>query len=284
MSKYDRFLDIHLTSSTGWYDFATEIELTAQYAIDKELSLYNGQFLRFYRSPIFYGKKGGGWVFPDAAGIDVLPDRGFVATVVPLDQLKERDPSYQKLIAWVSDTDHIGKVRFNCHGQPGGIMVMNKDAIGVREPTAQPANMLSYFLANNGMKQLKLERWRDYYRSMGISHGISTVNLNFCYGGLAGATLPSAVDDVASWLGKLGYKFVRITGSVARMATESEKGAGRVIEGREEETFIKGLGPVKAREQINSVAGMNLTYRQDQPEQRIKFSRAGPELKRVALS
>ena len=210
--KPDRFWDVFVTGSSGWYDFAGAILDQASYTAGKLSS-----------TPVFLIDDSS---IPDIKGTlsrgntssSSLPDTGYVASAVSITDIRNHtfNLDVKNAVEWVSDTYHVGKIRINAHGDTdGGIMFMHRSN-GDKSPDLCHFFRIADWLEANKLKHLDL---RGMWRTLGKAHGISTINLAVCHSSKTRDSqaaniglLLSGVDQVAERLKKLDYTSISVTG------------------------------------------------------------------------
>lgn len=213
MADYDRFWDLHISAQSGWYDFATLIETQGvqQWVAHREQlpDALNLITPRFAMGPTF--------IYPVPLGSTPLPHTGWVASMVRIDQIlnRQRDKDFQALVAWVDSPVHVGKLRVNVHGNLDGTFTM-----GDRRHVY--GDQLIDWLAAN---QLKEVQWTSSGKKR--SSGLVTLALFACYSarygaesvagganGTSGSLVPgSAMARVVSGLRRHKLHGIEVTGS-----------------------------------------------------------------------
>src|SRR5579864_6205715 len=121
MSDYDRFWDIHLTASNGWYDFAKTIRESALYHLSRQR--IEGEVV-ILTSEL----RGAGIVHSFPVDNDRLPAKnGVVASCISIDNVMAHkiDDGTKHLVSWINDKNYKGKIRLNSHGDAGGHICMS---------------------------------------------------------------------------------------------------------------------------------------------------------------
>lgn len=223
MASYDRYLELHITGTNGFYDFAPSIRDQRTYQ-----SNTHGARLPTTRTlvaPDDLRMPGPIHALPLPPD---LPDAGYVASMVTVTDLAARTihPTTQALAAWVNDPAHIGKLRVNAHGDGVGQIGM-ADGTGALFPvTWVNASEIVAWLAANGLAAIPTARG-DSLAGSKNQRGLITVNLAVCMGGRSGVTPAtmnflqtnsnpapgSAVDQIARACAARGMTGIEVTGS-----------------------------------------------------------------------
>lgn len=141
---YQRFWDLHVTASNGWYDFA---QLLGRFAIHQYTR--HPDTMRKTRIAIEPGISPVPCiVHPQPIG--GLPPTGYVSTVVRTTELQTLTATdeFGRLLSWVNEPGQRGKLRFSAHGDGGGHLGM-RDGAGNFEKVH--ASTLSAWLSANGL-------------------------------------------------------------------------------------------------------------------------------------
>jgi|GEM_PF-5460870 len=211
MPAYSRFWEIHLTADDGWYDFVANIGSQGRYQTQK---IRGGQLLNLI-SP--EDAPAPTWLTAKPTPM-ALPQTGYIASAVKIGEVDGavRSEDVRRIIEWVNDPEHIGKIRVNSHGMPGGRLQMNKAPFS-GDATQTMAARLAFWLAANGLSQHGSNPlWRSIVASVMRPTGVATICLAICRGGVAatvGSELRSAVDQLVDQLKTLGLRDIYITGS-----------------------------------------------------------------------
>jgi hypothetical protein len=82
-----------------------------------------------------------------------LPKTGLIASVVRIPDVdhKKEDNDIKRLVEWVNDPNHAGKVRFNAHGDDGGKVLMYTDSTEKRHDWVTADELVNWLVAN-GLK------------------------------------------------------------------------------------------------------------------------------------
>jgi hypothetical protein len=203
---YDRYLDVLVTGSNGWYDFVQAFQPQSAYMRTK---MGGGSSIAVTMPPNTLK----GIV---TAGTATLPTTGYVAAAISITEISAgtQRPEIQRLIGWVGDTSYAGKLRINCHGDPdGSVMFMNTDAAGTGKELCLYYR-IGEWLQKNGLAMPST--WKKWTSS---KRGLSTINLAVCHSArprVASASsvgiTGSGVEQVSQYLNGLGYTGISVTG------------------------------------------------------------------------
>jgi hypothetical protein len=224
MTTPDRFWDVLVTADDGWYDFAGSIELQADYTANRMRDKLPSDGdapaapTISVQRPIPAGK---GIIRADVVPAQ-LPAKGYVALPIKIGDIRRpsRDPVAARLVEWVNDTSHVGKLRINCHGEPtGGLMFMKSPQ---RSVDACFFRSIASWLKLHGLRNGMMSR--QFCRSQGWGHGLSTITLSVCHSALprqpsaASNEARSGVEQVAETLVEEGCDGIEVTGHVAPLS------------------------------------------------------------------
>lgn len=231
----DRFLDIHLLSRDGWYDFGANIQSGQAYQSGK-----NGSELGPDHQILVTAPAGGGNATLLKAKTSP-PERGFIAIGVRIDELEQnqvRNDEYAQLIEWVSDPSHKGKLRLNAHGAGAGHIYMHNSKInqgGARKVDDILIGHFPLWLQTHSLKQkpTKTHLWGLLQSNSPVrERGLVTICLALCHAanpdpiGLGKSALPdfSCVDLVSLLLRDRGFLGIEVTGGMTESSVAlSEK-------------------------------------------------------------
>ena len=110
------------------------------------------------------------------------PTRGHVAMIEKLDAVKDhkRSERVTRLIKWVNDEAHLGKIRINCHGDGRGQVGMPSKSGD--ELYVGAAHLVAWLLAN-GLTDVAN---RSKKRRSNENRGLATISLALCMAGMSG--------------------------------------------------------------------------------------------------
>ena len=213
--RYDRFWDIHVTGSNGWYDFAGAIPDMADYTVNRMGGYLNAPgSVRLIANPL-----------PNVRGVlaaaplaGPLPDQGYVASMVSITDIQNQAvaPTVQAILNWVGNAYHSGKIRINCHGDTdGGLLFMHTDAAR-SNPDVCFFGSIADWLAANGLPKVA---FRSMWRKLGKNFGLATISLAVCHSSKARGSqvglypdIMSGVDQVVARLQEHGYSSISVSG------------------------------------------------------------------------
>lgn len=205
---YDRYLDVLITGSNGWYDFVQAFQPQSAYMKTK---MRGGSSIAVTMPPNTLK----GIV---TAGTATLPTTGYVAAAISITEISNgtQRPETERLIGWVGDTSYAGKLRINCHGDPNGsVMFMNTNAAG----TASGKELCLYYMIGEWLKKNGLAMPTTWKKWTSSKRGLSTINLAVCHSARPRvASAPSVgitesgVEQVSQYLNRLGYTGISVTG------------------------------------------------------------------------
>ncbi|ACJ00100.1 hypothetical protein [Rhodospirillum centenum] len=221
MPDYTRYLDVFLTHSSGWYDFAGEVLEQANHQ-----TAAHGLAQQVLIAGVPAAGTPGGAVLTPQLPTPALNVSGYVGVVVPVAHIAGAvvNPAYQQYVQWVGDTGQIGKIRINSHGDGQGHFLMYDQAHAASD--AANAAQLVAWLAANGLPQPTIGLVDTVFGNK-ASNGLVTLAFAFCMAArgpgegasqslLSGALSPgpnSAVADAVTALRAQGWRGVEVTGS-----------------------------------------------------------------------
>lgn len=224
--KYDRYWDIHISANNGWYDWAPYIRANAAYQSGK---------VRPGSQPLFLTTSSP--VPGPIADVPIppagLPDTGVVASVIKVQLLDSRNPvpalkaaELTALVRWIDDRSHVGKLRLNAHGDPGGAgVIFMGDRLQGTAGRQQDAALVGGFvelLRAHGLQtssRLNLSTYHSWFGKGGTvgRGGLCTINLAICHssrsGVLGGNATISGVEQIARSLKNDRVYGIEVTGS-----------------------------------------------------------------------
>ncbi len=162
-TRFDRYWDLFLTDDRGEFDFTTLIStLAALQGVDRNATATGNQLKTqrsFLRVEVFNGI-----FFPpppqppvripgriSALPVSDLPaGRGYVASTATLRDISiaKGDNDVLRLVTWINDPRFTGKLRFSCHGIPGGKLAMGRQGV-----TMIDAQQVVDWLRANGLTE-----------------------------------------------------------------------------------------------------------------------------------
>ena len=177
---YTRYLDLHVTASDKWY---------GERAADIALQLANPRLLPKQDRTLVYGKR----VLHNASmDGSAFPETGYVvdAVVVPHIQQNLSNDYLERLIKWISNKDHIGKMRISAHGSEFGRLVVRRASRAEEKASGEE---IASWLKECGLKPMDTA-------SSGIQNvkGLVALCVAICYAGRHGETPPSVAADGAA--------------------------------------------------------------------------------------
>jgi hypothetical protein len=152
-----------------------------------------------------------------------LPNTGYIASVVSLNDVAAQTESgdVRRLVQWINDSDHVGKIRFFAHGNQSGQVSMPTGSSNKDWDRVWPQDLVKW-LCQNGLAQkdqgFLSDLGRKVARVVSQLKGLVTVCLHFCYAGKQTpehgqpTLLRSAVDRVAQELTNANLRSIKVTG------------------------------------------------------------------------
>jgi hypothetical protein len=224
MADYDRYWELHITGTNGFYDFAPSIRDQQRYQMATHGTKLTGK--RLLLNPKDHVRPG--IVQRKPIGDKGLPAQGYVASCLTVIDMASgiKDPDDRAIIAWVNDPGHIGKVRVNAHGNGMGQIGMADGAPPDFRVFYRNANEIVSWMVANGLAPVGSPSQKSLAGSKN-SRGLITFNLAVCMGARHDkepATLNywqtnstpapgSAARLIAEALGKAGLKGIEVTAS-----------------------------------------------------------------------
>ena len=206
-SKYTRFWDIHISGSSGKYDFVNDIGSQKSHQETK----YNN--LKNYKNYIIASS--GKHIRP-APITSSLPNEGYITSCITTTDILSHIYSRENrdLVDWVSDNSCRGKIRINCHGDGNGKLGMEHEYFF--------ASDIAQWLINCGLHNAVFTK-----RGEERANGLITVNLAACmvarydvvtakFSSLESKTsyaLDSAIDRFVKEMRTNGHYGLAVTGS-----------------------------------------------------------------------
>ena len=219
----DRFLDIHILARDGYYDFGANIKSGQSYQSAKAGGNLGPKNEILVEAPI-----GGGKAIQKEVP-KVLPDKGFIAMGLKISELtnsKKVNDGHARLISWVSDPEHKGKLRINSHGAGAGRIYMHKEKknlAGKNMVDECHIGNLPQWLKSHTLqeKPKKNEPWLWVIPSTSVvrERGLVTICLCLCHAADKKYTSGniedlSCVDTVALLLKQHGFTGIEVTGAM----------------------------------------------------------------------
>jgi hypothetical protein len=223
MPNYDRFWELHITGTNGYYDFAPSINdqrtyQTAQHAAQLPASCMLVTPTNLVAPGIITG-------LPSPP--QGLPNQGYVASALTIQDMATPVVShqFQELVAWINDAGHLGKMRVNAHGDGMGQIGMSDGVAPLPVHYRDAASLVAWMVAN-GLAPAGGPTVRSLAGSK-QSRGLVTLNLAVCMGGRYDVTpaslnlwqtnsspaLNSAADRIARAFGQNRLSGIEITAS-----------------------------------------------------------------------
>ena len=223
MADYDRYWELHVTGTTGFYDFAPSIRDQRAYQLNTHGAHLPGHATLVWPDDLNIPGVINPLLLPPA-----LPDAGYVASMVTVTDLGAHTvhATTQALAAWINDPAHKGKLRVNAHGNGVGQIGMADGTGPIYPVTYVNAAEIVTWLAANGLAAIVTTRTGSLAGDKN-RHGLVTVNLAVCMGGRSGTTPASlnfmqtnsdpapgsAVDGIARAFAAHGMRGIEVTGS-----------------------------------------------------------------------
>jgi len=156
MAEYDRFWELHITGTNGYYDFAPSIRDQANH----QLEAHDDKLVakRLLVTPKDH--RGPGIISRVANGVKGLPPQGYVATCLSVIDMATptNTPDDRALVAWINDPAHVGKLRINAHGNGMGQFGMADGAGADFKVFYRDADAVVAWLAANGLAPVATAR------------------------------------------------------------------------------------------------------------------------------
>lgn len=156
--KYERFLDLFLTSDNNIFD------------LNHQINQYQEHFRVKYPTQKCY-------INIDAAHhkiyplpITEYPNIGYISYCLKLNDIENGilTDETRKLVRWISDPTSTGKIRINCHGDGEGNFAMYTDEL--------KANLFVEWLITAGLRKPNTQS----YQNVKNANGLLTINLSGC--------------------------------------------------------------------------------------------------------
>jgi hypothetical protein len=147
--KYTRILDLHITAEDGWYEFAGDIDDMTEYSTDRsadkgcELDVVYMRTLQKGLPPH------GACVEMGQAGQELPRHAGLVHCPISVKDLRSiqndnaRPGALVQALNWVSDKEHVGKIRINAHGDESANFCMSRTPVMVWNEELQKLVMIA---------------------------------------------------------------------------------------------------------------------------------------------
>jgi hypothetical protein len=224
MASYDRYWELHLTGTNGFYDFAPSIRDQQRYQMNTHGATLPSK--RLLVNPKDHNAPG--IIHSKPIGIKGLPDQGYVASCLAVSDMASavQDTDTQAIVAWINDPGHIGKMRVNAHGNGMGQIGMADGPPPNFQVFYRNATEIVAWMVANGLAPVDSPRVKSLAGDKN-SRGLITFNLAVCMGARYGtdpATLNfwktnsspapgSAARLISQALGRAGLKGVEVTAS-----------------------------------------------------------------------